>query len=137
MDTVASQYQATLIALVAIAGLVLLQLIVADLAAIRAKHKAGIPIPPDFSRFYFRAARAHANTNESVAVFVVLALVGPILAVNPLWLGLLSWSYIACRVAHMLAYYANKKLARSIAFGLSLVALLGMFIASGAAAVKA
>jgi hypothetical protein len=74
-----SEYNTTIAALVAVGGLLLIQLIVADISAIRAKHRAGTPIPPDFSRFYFRAARAHANTNESVAVFIALAIAGVLL----------------------------------------------------------
>ena len=128
MTAFATEYSATLFAILSIGGLVLFQLIVADLAAIRAKHKAGTPIPPDFSRFYFRAARAHANTNESVAVFIALAVGGVFFAASPFWLGIFSWAYIGCRVAHMTAYYGNKRLARSTAFGLSLVVLLCMLI---------
>jgi len=126
MSMSAVGYHATIAALIAAGLLVLLQLIVADIAAIRARHTAGTPVPADFSRFYFRASRAHANTNESVAAFIAFALAGLFLSANALWLGILSWSYIACRVAHMLAYYANWKTARSTAFGLSLLALLGM-----------
>ena len=124
------EYHGTIAALIAIGGLVLSQLIVADVAAIRAKHKAGTPIPPDFTRFYFRAARAHANTNESVAVFISLAAAGILLSASPTWLNALSWAYVACRLAHMVSYYANKKFARSVAFGLSLAVLLGMLVLS-------
>jgi uncharacterized MAPEG superfamily protein len=123
-----TEYFPTFSALVAAAGLVLFQLIIADLSAIRAKHRAGTPIPPDFSRFYFRAARVHANTNESVSVFIALALAGVFFAAAPAWINVLSLAYIACRIAHMLSYYANNKFARSTAFGLSLVVLLAMFI---------
>lgn len=119
-------YQSTLVALITAGALVLFQLIVADIAAIRAKHKAGTPIPPDFSRFYFRAARAHANTNESISSFLAFAVVGMLAGVIPSVLGSLAWLYIACRTGHMLAYYANHKLLRSTAFGLSLVVLVAM-----------
>lgn len=133
MSTSFTQYHATLAAMIAIGALMLLQLIVADLAAIRAKHKAGTPIPPDFSKFYFRAARAHANTNESVAVFLALTVAGLFAAASPYWLGLFAWAYVACRVAHMVAYYANQKLARSTSFGLSLLMLLGLLVVSASA----
>jgi uncharacterized MAPEG superfamily protein len=128
MANIQTHYTATLGALLAVGGLLLLQLIVADLAAIRAGHKAGTPIPADFSRFYFRAARAHANTNESIAAFLALALAALFLSATAAWLNALCWAYVGCRVAHMLAYYMNMKLARSTAFGLSLVVLLGMLI---------
>lgn len=123
-----TEYFPTITALVAAAGLVLIQLIIADLSAIQAKHKAGTPIPPDFSRFYFRAARAHANTNESISVFIALALAGVFMTAAAAWINALSLAYIACRIAHMLSYYLNNKLARSTAFGLSLLVLLAMFV---------
>lgn len=116
-------YLPTVYAVLAAGGLLLLQLIVADISAIRVGHKAGTPIPPDFSRFYFRAARAHANTNESIAAFIAFALAGILLAAPAPWLNALAWAYIACRAAHMLAYYLNRKLARSAVFGLSLLVL--------------
>jgi uncharacterized MAPEG superfamily protein len=128
MPNITAHYNATLGALLAVGGMVLLQLIIADFAAIRAGHKAGTPIPADFSRFYCRAARAHANTNESVAAFLVLAVAGLFLSASAVWLNALCWAYVGCRMGHMLAYYFNKKLARSTAFGLSLVALLGLLI---------
>jgi uncharacterized MAPEG superfamily protein len=114
-------------------GLLLVQLIVADLSAIRAGHKAGTPIPPDFSRFYFRAARAHANTNESLAAFGLLAISGMAAGASPLWLNGLSAAYLASRLAHMAAYYANRKTPRSAAFGISLLVLLAMLAVNIAA----
>ena len=136
MASIAPQYLTTIAALLAVGALLLIQLVIADIAAIRAKHKAGTPIPPDFSRFYFRAARAHANTNESVVVFISAVVAGLLAAANPYWLGLLAWSYFACRVLHMAFYYANKTLHRSAAFGLSLVVLVAMLFVSGAAAFR-
>jgi len=132
--SIASEYLSTITALLAVGTLILLQLVVADIAAILAKHAPGTPVPPDFSRFYVRAARAHANTNESVVIFLAAAVAGILTSASSYWLGLLSWSYVACRVLHSASYYANKQLPRSAAFGLSLVVLLAMLAVSGAAA---
>jgi len=131
--SVATEYVSTFAALLAIGVLILLQLVVADIAAILAKHESGTPISPDFSRFYFRAARAHANTNESVAVFIAAVVVGVLASASSYWLGVSAWAYVGCRAVHMAAYYANKKLPRSAAFGLSLVALLAMLGVIGSA----
>jgi uncharacterized MAPEG superfamily protein len=121
-------YHTTLLML-ALAGLLLvLQLIVADLAAIRGKHKAGYPIAADSNRFLFRAARAHINTNESIAAFALLGLVGVLVNANPGWLNGLSVLWVASRVAHMGFYYANSKPLRSLAFAVSLLALLGLAV---------
>lgn len=108
--------------------LLLVQLIIADLAGIKSGHQAGYPIPPDRNNFLFRAARAHANTNESISTFILFAITGMLSSANPFWLNVLSISYFLCRIAHMLFYYSNQKALRSTVFGISLVALLGMFI---------
>ena len=120
-------YNPTLFAMALAGLLLLLQLIVADLTAIRAGHKAGYPIPADSGTFLFRAARAHANTNESISVFVLFATVAILASADPRWLNALSWAYLACRAGHMAAYYAGLKLPRSIIFGVSLAVLLGLF----------
>ncbi len=121
-------YIPTLYALGGAGALLVALLLIADFAAIRARHPAGTPIPPDFSRFYYRAARAHANMNESIAAFACFAVVGVASAAPPFWLNLFAWIYFAGRVAHMLAYYANLKAPRSTAFGVSVAALAGMFV---------
>ena len=128
-----AEYRLT-VAVMASAGLLLVvQLVVADLTAIRHRHKAGYPIPADSSKFIFRAARAHANTNESIAAFALLSLSSILLTASPHWVNVLSIAWLACRLAHMGLYYANIKLGRSIAFGLSLLTLLGMFACAASA----
>lgn len=125
-------YLPTLGALGTLGGLLLVQLLIADLAGIRSGHRPGTPVEPDPARFLFRAVRAHANTNESVAIFILLALFGVFSGASPLWLNGLAWTYLVSRVAHMLCYYAGWALARSASFAVSLLALFGM-AAAGAA----
>lgn len=111
----------------ALAGLLLVvQLVIADLTAIRSKHKAGYPIPANSSTFLFRSARAHINTNESIAAFALFGLTGVLLSANPTWLNSLSVLWLCSRIAHMGFYYGNKKPLRSLSFAVSLVALLGL-----------
>lgn len=119
----------TAIAALAVAGLLLvIQLIVADLTAIKSRHKAGYPIPADSSRFIFRSARAHANTNESIAAFGLLTIAAILLSASPGWTNTLAAAWLASRLAHMGFYYANMKVPRSTSFGMSLLILLGMFV---------
>lgn len=119
-------YHTTLTA-IALGGLLLVvQLVIADLTAIRNKHKAGYPIPADSNSFLFRAARAHINTNESIAAFAVFGVAGVLLGASPGWLNGLSVLWLASRLAHMAFYYANRKPMRSLSFAVSLVSLLGM-----------
>ena len=62
-----SNYSITIITL-GLAGLLLvIQLVIADLTAIRRGHRAGHPITANSADFLFRAARAHLNTNASIA----------------------------------------------------------------------
>ena len=121
-------YSPTILAMALAGFLLLLQLIVADLAAIKTGHKPGHPIPADSNTFLFRSARAHANTNESISVFLLFAAAGVLANANPAWLNTLSWAYVGCRAGHMTAYYAGLMLPRSIVFGASLIVLLGMFM---------
>jgi uncharacterized MAPEG superfamily protein len=88
-------YHTTLTAL-ALGGLLLVvQLVIADLTAIRNKHKAGYPIPADSNSYLFRAARAHINTNESIAAFALFGVAGVLLGASPGWLNGLSVLWLA------------------------------------------
>ncbi|WP_370306316.1 MAPEG family protein [Sinimarinibacterium flocculans] len=119
-------YGAVVAAFGATGVLILVQMLVADVAGIRARHVPGAPVPTDHGLFLFRAVRAHANTNESVAAFVLLSLFGIFNGADAQWLGILAWTYVGGRVAHMLCYYADQRLLRSLAFAIALLALLAM-----------
>lgn len=123
-------YHATVLAMGAAGGLLLLQMVVLDVAGMKARHPPGVPVPPDPRNFLFRATRAHANTNESIAAFALLALSGILSSASPAWLNGLAWTYVLARVGHMLFYYANQGLLRSSAFAIGLIALIGMFAVS-------
>ncbi len=122
-----SAYNFTIIAMGSIGLLLLLQLIIFDVVAIKAKHTPGSSIQVDHSNFIFRAYRAHANTNESIAIFILFALFGMLSSASPMWLNIFSGTYLLGRLGHMLCYYAGFSDARSICFGISTVGLLGMF----------
>ena len=66
--------------------LMLVQLLVVDVAGIRVGHVPGSAVTGDHGQFFFRAARAHANTNESVAIFILAALFGILLQASPGWI---------------------------------------------------
>src|SRR5438876_9648023 len=109
-------------------GVLLIQLLVLDVAGLKVRHRPGTPVEADHGNFLFRASRAHANTNESIAAFILLALFGVLSAAPAGWLNTLAWVYVLARIAHMLCYYANVQLLRSLSFGVGLVALLGLLI---------
>lgn len=126
MEYLAGVYALTLSAMVAAGFLFLVQLVIADITAIRAGHKAGFPIPANSDSFLFRAARSHANTGESIPAFALFAVAGVMAAADAAWLGGFAWGWVGCRVLHMAFYYGNQKLLRSTAFGVSLIMLIGM-----------
>ena len=121
-------YASTVWAMGMSGALLLIQLLVVDLAGIKARHRPGTPVEADHGDFLFRATRAHANTNESIAAFILLVLFGVLSAASSDWLNALSWVYVVARVAHMVCYYAGFQLPRSVAFGVGLVALFGMLV---------
>ena len=114
------------IALGAAGGLLVLQLLVADIAGIKAGHTPGMAVNAGHDSFFFRATRALANMNESIAIFIIFAVVGMLSGSNPVWLGRWAGLYIAARTAYMLCYWFNIKLARSAFFAVAFVGLVGM-----------
>lgn len=126
-------YTVTIGAVGAMAALLIVQILVLDFAGMRARHPPGMPVPADHGSFLFRATRAHANTNENIAVFILLALFGLLGGADPGWLGTMAWVYVAARLGHMLCYYANLKAARSVSFGIGLAGLLGMLVVGAVA----
>ena len=112
-----------------ILGLIfILQLVVADMAGIAAKHTPGFPVTPDHKSFFFRATRAASNSNESVAIFILLLVFGIFSGALAKWLNISVSIYLFGRIVHMLCYYFDLKLARSAGFGVALIGLLGMFV---------
>ena len=127
-------YASTVLAFGAVALLLLVQLLVADVVGLKRGHRPGTPVGANHSDFLFRATRAHANTNESIAAFIILVLLGLLSGAQPAWLNGLAWTYVAARTAHMVFYYFGWHLPRSIAFALSLFALFGMLFVGLSAA---
>lgn len=119
-------YHLTGLAMGAAGGLLFLQLLVADVAGMKASRIPGAPIEPDHDSFLFRASRALGNMNESVSIFIIFTLVGILSTADPIWLGRLAWLYIVARAAYMLCYWFNIKLMRSVFFAISFLALLGL-----------
>ena len=123
-----SAYLPSLWAMLVSGLLVWLQLLIADLSALKTQHIPGAPIEPNPKDFVFRAARAHANTNESIACFILFIVVGVLANADSLWLNCFAWLYVFSRMAHMSCYYLQKSALRSLSFGISLTALLGLLI---------
>jgi uncharacterized MAPEG superfamily protein len=123
-------YNITVLTIGIVGLLSLVQLLVADISAIKQKHTPGYPINPNHENFLFRATRAHSNLNESIAIFILFALFGILSSCSAYWLNAFSSIYLIGRILYMSFYYSNLKLARSASFGLSAISLLGMFFVS-------
>ncbi len=126
-------YTSTVLALGAVATLFLVQVLVLDLVSMRARHLPGSPVATDHDNLLFRVTRAHANTNETIAAFILLALFGMLSGAAPSWLAVSAWIYFAGRVAHMAFYYADLRTARSGAFVVALLGLVGMLLGGAGA----
>lgn len=112
-----------------LAGLIFfIQLVILDVIGLKTKHTPGHPISADHNDFLFRVSRALSNTNESVAIFILFVAFSILSSANPVWLNISAIVYLAGRIAHMLFYYSNLKLLRSISFVVSLIGLMAMFV---------
>jgi len=120
-------YQTSVVVLGAYGFLSLLQLLVADVVAIRRRHEPGTAITGGHDDFLFRATRAHANTNESLATVVLIAGFAIAVGAAPGVVNTGLMSFLGFRVLHMAAYYLDLRLLRSVAFGLGLVAVVIVF----------
>jgi uncharacterized MAPEG superfamily protein len=126
-------YQGLLCASAVLAALALIQVVVVDFASIRAKHVPGMPVTDGHGSFLFRATRAHGNTNENLPVQILLTLLAVLLAADPRWATGAAWAFVAARAGHMLFYYFDLRILRSIAFGAGLLAQLVLLVVVGLA----
>ena len=121
-------YGVSLVSLAAMAVLMLVQVIVADVVGIARRHVPGTPTTPNHADLLFRASRVVGNTNESIAIFLCALLLCLFTQASPFYTGVAAWVYVVCRTAYAVCYYANLPTFRSAVFALSLVALLAMIV---------
>lgn len=135
MSEILQSYLLTIWSLLAVGGLLLVQLLVADVVGLTRGHVPGSTLTSSHDDFHFRATRAHANTNESIASFVLLVLASVALGGSPLWINSLSAVYCLSRLAHMLFYWCGLTSLRSLSFIASLGALFGLVLVGVIAAI--
>ena len=116
---VALAYAGSVLALGAMALLMLVQLLVADVIGIRAKHVPGTPVLADHQSLLFRTTRTVANTNESIAVFILAILFCILSGASPAYTAYAAWAFVLSRALYAVFYYCNLQTLR-----LSLVAML-------------
>lgn len=122
-------YEHTVIAMGAMALLMFVQLLIADVVGLRAKHTPGGVVPVDHKDMLFRSTRTVANTNESVSIFLLACVFAILSGAPPMFTGYAACGFVLARAVYALCYYSNLQLLRSVFFGvasLALAVLLGV-----------
>jgi uncharacterized MAPEG superfamily protein len=127
MQQILSHYSPAIFGFGVFGVIYLLQLVVADFAALRQGHTPGTSVEQGHDNFLFRATRAHANTSESIGAFILIGGFAVAAGGAPTWVNGLVWAFIGLRVGHMLAYYFDQRQLRSAVFGLSMLCLFVLF----------
>lgn len=122
------QYQISVL-IFGLTGLMLfIQLLVADVVGIKTGHIPGTIVEQSHGNVMFRVSRVFANSNESVGIFIIFLLFAFLMSANATWVNASAVVYFLGRLGHMMFYYANLKTLRSVAFGVSLLGLFGIFV---------
>lgn len=78
----------------------------------RAGALSGPVLPADDGNPLYRIDRAHVNSVEALAPFVVPAVLAMIVGVGPTVLALLVWAHVAIRLAHVAVYLRGGDVAK-------------------------
>ena len=87
MSELIAPYSSSVLALGLLGFLYLVQLLVADLVAIRRGHVPGTPVSGGHEDLLFRATRAHANTTESIGAVILLSAFAILVRADPAWVN--------------------------------------------------
>lgn len=128
MSELLSTYQLTSYSWGALTLLMIIQILIADLIGIKSRHTPGSPVEANHDNLLFRATRTVANTNESIAVYVLAVLFCLFQGADPGYTAVLSWTYVAGRAVYAVCYYFNQQTMRSISFGFSLLVLIALLV---------
>lgn len=80
--------------------------------------------PPDVAR----VIRAHRNMNETLPLFLALGLIAVIVGVAPLGAQICFGAFTGARVLHSIVYIKGLQPWRTMFFGVSLLALVGLMV---------
>lgn len=119
-------YKIAILALGLLGLLYWLQLAFVDWVAMRSGKTPGYTIEQNHKSFAFRSYRALANSNESATIFTLAVAFSILSSANPEWLNSSVVVYLLSRLGHMVFYYFNVSLCRSLSFAISFVALLAI-----------
>ena len=122
------EFNSAISALIALGGLLIIQVLVNDVVGIVKKKTPGTIAKEDHATILFRAERVVANTNEVLGAFVILLLACVLASANPDLTGYAAWAFVGTRIIFSICYYANWQTARSASFGASLLSILALFL---------
>lgn len=123
--------------IIAIISLLMIQWLIAT--KVKAAQKGAIPGKIDSSlgheSFVFRTHRTFMNTLENIPAILGTSFLAILVGANPFWTAVFIWTFVVCRIIHMLLYYVistNKNPSpRTYFFSLGLlanIALLGLCV---------
>lgn len=125
-------YSMTIAALGAMAALMFIQLLIADVIGIRLNHIPGSQVATDHKSILFRVSRTAANTCESIGIFILAVLFCMLSGADPTNTAYTAWAFICARLLYAICYYLNLQLFRSIMFGMALISLASLIVTGGA-----
>ena len=117
-------YPGTVLAWIVVAVLLLVQVLVADVIGLRRKKPPGAEAEGGHDDLLWRADRAHRNTNETLGVFVLLSLAAIAVEAHPVAANGCALAFAGARAGHMLCYWFDVRILRSVCWIAALIALL-------------
>jgi uncharacterized MAPEG superfamily protein len=97
-------YTLSIIGMLALCLLSILLAIYSGSSKGRARALSGPVLPADDNNLLYRIDRAHMNSVEALAPFVVPAVLAIMLGVGPNTLAVLVWLHVAIRLVHLVVY---------------------------------
>ncbi|MBY5863440.1 MAPEG family protein [Rhizobium leguminosarum] len=97
-------YAGSIIGVLALCLLSVLLAIYSGSSKGRAKALSGPVLPDDDDNVLYRINRAHMNSVEALAPFVVPAVLAMMVGVGPTTLAVLVWAHVAIRLLHLMIY---------------------------------
>ncbi|MEX0955226.1 MAG: MAPEG family protein [Rhizobiaceae bacterium] len=97
-------YTLSIVGVLALCGLSILLAVYSGASKGRAKALSGPVIPADDDNLLYRIDRAHMNSVEALAPFVVPSVLAMMVGVGPATLAVLVWVHVAIRLVHLVIY---------------------------------
>ena len=85
------------------------------------------PTPPDMPAWIKRCDRAHQNAVETLVPFAALVLIAHVANASNETTAMWAMVFFFARAAHAVVYWLGIPFVRTLAFGVGLVATLGIF----------